>query len=71
MIDYSSQRAKHRMGSHIETINLEEFTKFLDKSKPYDFDVMLEIKDKEKSALSAVEVASQDERFLISKKHES
>lgn len=71
MIDYSSQKAKHRMGSHIEIIDLKEFTKFLDKSKPYDFDVMLEIKDKEKSALSAVEVASQDERFSISKKHES
>jgi UV DNA damage endonuclease len=42
----------------IETIDLKEFTKFLDKSKPYDFDVMLEIKDKEKSALGAVEVAS-------------
>jgi len=66
MIDYSSQKAKHRMGSHIETIDLKEFTKFLDKSKPYDFDVMLEIKDKEKSALSAVEVASKDARFLIS-----
>jgi len=71
MIDYSSQKAKHRKGSHIETIDLKEFTKFLDNSKPYDFDVMLEIKDKEKSALSAVEVASQDERFSISKKHES
>ena len=66
MIDYSSQKAKHRMGRHIETIDLKEFTEFLDKSKPYDFDVMLEIKDKEKSALSAVEVASKDERFLIS-----
>jgi len=43
----------------------------LDKSKPYDFDIMLEIKDKEMSALKAIEIASQDNRFLATKKYAS
>ena len=70
MVDYSSQKAKHRMGSHVDSIDLKEFTMFLENSKPYDFDIMLEIKDKEKSALSAVKIASQDGRFSILKTHE-
>jgi len=71
MVDYSSQKTGHRMGKHIETINLEQFGEFLDKSKPYDFDIMLEIEDKEMSALKAIEIASQDNRFLATKKHAS
>jgi len=71
MVDYSSQKAGHRMGKHAEAINLEHFGEFLDKSKPYDFDIMLEIKDKEMSALKAIEIASQDDRFLVAKKHAS
>jgi len=51
MVDYSSQKAGHRIGTHGETISLEHFGEFLDESKPCDFDIMLEIKDKETSAL--------------------
>jgi len=68
MIDYSSQKAGHRTGKHVATINLKHFREFLDKSKPYDFDIMLEIKDKETSALKAIEIASQDDRFSLAKK---
>ncbi|MFW6110672.1 MAG: UV DNA damage repair endonuclease UvsE [Thermoproteota archaeon] len=64
MVDYSSQETGERKGKHVETINLEHFRGFMEQSKNYDFDVMLEIKDKEKSAIKAVEVASQDNRFL-------
>lgn len=71
MVDYSSQKAGHRMGKHAETINLEHFGEFLDKSNPYDFDIMLEIKDKEMSALEAIEIASRDDRFSVVKKHAS
>ncbi len=71
MVDYSSQKAGHRIGRHVEMINLEHFGEFLDKLKSYDFDIMLEIKDKEMSALKAVEFASRDIRFLVNEKHAS
>jgi UV DNA damage endonuclease len=64
MVDYSSQRKGEREGQHIETINLGNFKKFLEETKPFDFDLMLEIKDKEKSALKAIKVASQDGRLI-------
>lgn len=65
MVDYSSQKAGHRTGKHVATINLKHFREFLDRSKPYDFDVMLEIKNKETSALKAIEIASRDDRFSV------
>lgn len=64
MVDYSSQKTGFRIGNHVETIDLEHFRKFLNESRPYNFDVMLEIKDKEKSALRAIEIACHDVRFL-------
>ena len=63
MIDYSHQKAGATKGSHAETIKTMQFKHFLDISKPYDFDIMLEIKDKEKSALKAAQVAQKDARF--------
>ncbi len=63
MVDYSSQKAGCRKGKHAETIDVTHFKEFLDVSKPHDFDVMLEIKDKEKSAFKAIEIASKDRRF--------
>lgn len=71
MVDYSSQKVGHRMGKHVETINLGHFRRFLEETKPFDFDIMLEIKDKEMSALKAIEIASQDLRFLVAKKRAS
>ncbi len=64
MVDYSSQQKGERKGKHIETINLRKFKKFMEETKPFDFDIMLEIKDKEKSALKAIKVASQDDRLI-------
>jgi len=66
MVDYSSQETGYRKGKHVETINLTHFREFLDKSKPYDCDVMLEIKDKEVSAFSAIDIVSHDYRFSAS-----
>jgi UV DNA damage endonuclease len=56
MVDYSSQQLGHRVGTHAQSIDLELFQKFLNQSNGLDFDIMLEIKDKEKSALKALEV---------------
>ena len=67
MVDYSSQRENSLKGKHTKSIDLEHFRSFLDETKPFDFDVMLEITDKEKSALEALKVASRDDRFLVQK----
>jgi UV DNA damage endonuclease len=64
MVDYSSQRVGGSLHQHAESIDLRLFRNFLKETFPVDFDVMLEIKDKEKSAIEAVKVASHDSRFL-------
>ena len=64
MVDYSSKKIGIHKSSHADTIDINNFKSFLEKTKPYDFDVMLEIKDKEKSALKAVEILEKDKRFV-------
>ncbi|MDI6810951.1 MAG: UV DNA damage repair endonuclease UvsE [archaeon] len=56
MVDYSFQQPGERNGKHVETIDLKHFKTFIEKTKAFDFDIMLEIKDKEQSALKAVDV---------------
>ncbi len=48
---YSEQKKGGRKGSHSETIDLIEFANFLKKVNGLDFDVELEVKDKEQSVL--------------------
>jgi UV DNA damage endonuclease len=64
MIDYSSQEPGHKRGTHVREIDSKNFRRFLGESSPYDFDIMLEIKDKERSALAAVAMAAGDPRFV-------
>ncbi|MFW6196467.1 MAG: UV DNA damage repair endonuclease UvsE [Thermoplasmatota archaeon] len=64
MVDYSSQEKNEREGKHAETIDEEDFQKFISNSRPYDFDIMLEIKDKERSAKKAVKIIREDNRFF-------
>jgi UV DNA damage endonuclease len=54
IVDYSSQASARKKGSHTHSIHIVDFRKFLQQTKGYDFDIMCEIKDKEKSALKAV-----------------
>ena len=54
MMDYSSQAPGERRGKHTATIQLELFQEFLTHLQGLDVDIMLEIKDKEASALPAV-----------------
>ena len=56
MVDYSSQLPGHRQGAHAKTIDVPLFKEFLEQTKELDFDLMLEIKDKEKSAIKALKV---------------
>lgn len=57
LTDYSIQKVDERKGAHATSIDEEAFKKFLTEMKGADFDLMLEIKDKEKSALKAVAIA--------------
>ena len=63
IVDYSTQASGKRRGSHAASIRPAAFKRFLSDSKPFDFDLMLEIKDKEKSALRALRAASADPRL--------
>lgn len=56
MVDYSNQKKKAAKGSHSEHIDIGKFKDFLKQGQGVDFDIMLEIKDKEKSALAALKV---------------
>ncbi len=67
MVDYSSQQPGGRRGNHAETIDPDHFRAFLAESAPVDCDIMLEIKDKEKSALLAAAIAATDPRFAASR----
>lgn len=64
MVDYSSSKPGARTGSHAMSIDIDDFIAFIKGSDPVDFDLMLEIKDKEVSALKAVEFLKTDRRFL-------
>ncbi|MDD4897902.1 MAG: UV DNA damage repair endonuclease UvsE, partial [Methanocellales archaeon] len=51
MVDYSNQKTGVKKGMHNENMDMKLFKKFIGETKGIDFDIMLEIKDKEKSAL--------------------
>lgn len=67
MVDYSTQQKGAVKGRHADTIDLEDFKDFILKSDHWDFDVMLEIKDKEQSALKARDIISELKGKVIRK----
>ncbi len=64
IIHYSSEHPIKKRPSHADTIDLIHFKNFIYLTRDFDFDLMLEIKDKEISALKALEIISNDARFL-------
>lgn len=55
MVDYSSQQEGARKGKHTESLDLKDFKALLSDFEEQEADIMLEIKDKEKSALKAIQ----------------
>ncbi len=64
MCDFSVQAGGARKGSHAQSIDIRRFKRFLAETRPIDFDLMLEIKDKERSAKRAIEAAGGDPRLV-------
>jgi len=64
MLDYSSQQPGKRAGAHAEHIDERDFSAFLRETRACDFDIMLEIKDKETSARVALSLARKDPRLV-------
>jgi len=65
MVDYSSQEKNGKKGKHANHIDHDDFIHFLQTIDSIDFDIMLEIKDKEKSALESISLAKSDPRFIF------
>jgi UV DNA damage endonuclease len=59
MIDYSNQELNQRKGKHSHTLDIKQFEKFIISISNLDLDIILEIKDKEKSAKKAIEVINK------------
>ncbi len=62
MVDFSLQNRGKAAGAHAEAIDIRKFGKFLAATEKFDFDIMLEIKEK------AVARATRDTRFFRQKK---
>lgn len=56
IVDYSTQDSSRKKGAHSNSIQTADFSSFVRQTKGFDFDIMCEIKDKEKSALKASQI---------------
>jgi UV DNA damage endonuclease len=56
MIDYSNAENGSKLAKHSNSLDVNEFRKFIKETSNLDYDTMLEVKDKEKSALEAVKI---------------
>lgn len=54
MIDYSSQNSEGKRGKHTDQIDLDHFHMIMSQLEGLEFDVMFEIKDKEKSVMKVL-----------------
>jgi UV DNA damage endonuclease len=59
MVDYSSQKEGGKLGAHAYALDAGDFRSFLKTASGLDFDIMLEVKNKERSALAALSIARE------------
>ncbi|MEJ2248204.1 MAG: UV DNA damage repair endonuclease UvsE [Candidatus Lokiarchaeota archaeon] len=65
IIHYSSAHPQKGFPSHAEKIDIGDFKNFIESTRSFNFDVMLEIKDKEVSALKAIKLLKKDPRIIV------
>jgi UV DNA damage endonuclease len=58
IVDYSSQEKGKRIGTHAKTIHINDFKGFIKETEGLQFDIMCEIKDKERSAIKALKLVN-------------
>ena len=63
ILHYSSENPDKGKYRHADEIDINHFKSFLKKTNNYDFDLMLEIKNKEQSVLKAIQYLISDSRF--------
>jgi UV DNA damage endonuclease len=63
IVHFSSEHPVKGKPRHADTIDISIFSRFLEETKRYNFDIMLEIKDKEKSVHKALNLVMNDKRF--------
>jgi len=68
IVHYSSEHPSKGKPRHADTLDILDFSKFLEKTKKYNLDIMLEIKDKEISAIKALNLILNDKRFRVDHK---
>lgn len=62
-IHYSQQNPLKKLGSHSNTIRINEFIKFYKSLDREDIDIMLEVKDKNLSAMKCINSVSKDNKI--------
>jgi len=59
-IHYSEQAWNKKIGSHSETVAIDQFMAFYQRLNRHDIDIMLEVKDKNLSALKCIQATTKD-----------
>ena len=67
-IHYSQQASEKRLGAHTQTINLETFLAFYEGLTDQSIDIMLEVKDKNITALKCVNATEVDANISLLEK---
>lgn len=62
-LHYSQQDKGKKTGAHSATISLDEFIDYIEMVRPYNPDIMLEVKDKNLSAVKGINALAEDKKI--------